>query len=212
MAGSALIAGAVYVVVALVGPSMRRRRITGDWGFRNGAGLPGGPAVLALVGALAVGPVLDLAGVLPRLWRGPAAAGVGLALASLGVGGVVWAQRAMGASWRVGVDPGEDTELVVAGPFRVVRNPIYTSMVIFAGGITALAANAASIASLVATAAILDWHVRRIEEPNLARHHPRAYAKYGRMVGRFVPGIGYLDSQPGGDQAGSRPKIPSSLS
>ena len=37
---------------------------------------------------------------------------------------------AMGASWRIGVDPEETTELVTGGVFGLCRNPIYTFMVI----------------------------------------------------------------------------------
>jgi protein-S-isoprenylcysteine O-methyltransferase Ste14 len=42
----------------------------------------------------------------------------------LGLAGSLLAQLAMGDSWRIGVDESEKTELVTAGPFAVVRNPI----------------------------------------------------------------------------------------
>ena len=34
----------------------------------------------------------------------------------------------MGRSWRIGVEEGERTDLVTGGPFAIVRNPIYASM------------------------------------------------------------------------------------
>ena len=48
------------------------------------------------------------------------------------------AQIAMGASWRIGVDPDERTELVMDGPFAVVRNPIFAAMLPTALGLTLL--------------------------------------------------------------------------
>ena len=63
----------------------------------------------------------------------------GLVLASTGVVGTFAAQLDMGASWRVGVDPAEQTALVTAGLFRWVRNPIFTAMLATAAGLTALA-------------------------------------------------------------------------
>ena len=42
----------------------------------------------------------------------------------------VLAQLQMGASWRVGIDD-RPTELVTGGLFRVVRNPIFTALLVF---------------------------------------------------------------------------------
>jgi protein-S-isoprenylcysteine O-methyltransferase Ste14 len=40
------------------------------------------------------------------------------------------AQRAIGESWRIGVDPDERTELVTAGLFGRLRTPIFTGMLL----------------------------------------------------------------------------------
>ncbi len=50
---------------------------------------------------------------------------------------MVWSQLTMGASWRVGLDRSETTGLITTGPFNRVRNPIYTSMIVMAIGLTA---------------------------------------------------------------------------
>jgi protein-S-isoprenylcysteine O-methyltransferase Ste14 len=36
----------------------------------------------------------------------------------------------MGASWRIGVDPSERTDLVTGGAFALVRNPIFSAMLL----------------------------------------------------------------------------------
>lgn len=44
------------------------------------------------------------------------------------------AQQAMGRSWRIGVDTDERTELVTEGVFGLVRNPVFTAMIVAVGG------------------------------------------------------------------------------
>ena len=59
---------------------------------------------------------------------GPVFRAAGVVLFTIGLVATLWAQMAMGISWRIGVDPSEATPLVTAGPFRLVRNPIFTAM------------------------------------------------------------------------------------
>jgi protein-S-isoprenylcysteine O-methyltransferase Ste14 len=116
-------------------------RRTGDTGWRLRAEGPAAATfsrialVVALLLAVAV-PVADLAG-LDR-WGAldrPVVAAAGLVLMVAGSVVTVWAQFAMGRSWRIGVDTSERTELVTRGPFRSVRNPIYTAMLVTVTGI-----------------------------------------------------------------------------
>jgi protein-S-isoprenylcysteine O-methyltransferase Ste14 len=101
----------------------------------------------------------------------------------------------MGASWRVGVDPEERTALVVRGPFRLVRNPIFTTMTLTAVGFTLLVPSWLAIASLVALLASLELQVRAVEEPYLRRTHGAAYEDYCAEVGRFVPLFGRVGTR-----------------
>ncbi|MDB5296928.1 MAG: hypothetical protein JWO31_2911 [Phycisphaerales bacterium] len=95
-----------------------------------------------------------------------------------------WAR--MGASWRMGIDPGERTPLVVGGPFAYVRHPIYA---LSAGMMAAAAAAVPSplmLAAAVVHIGLLWWESSREERHLLAAHGP-AYADYRRRVGRLVP-------------------------
>ncbi|HYG96063.1 MAG TPA: isoprenylcysteine carboxylmethyltransferase family protein, partial [Solirubrobacterales bacterium] len=116
----------------------------------------------------------------------------GTILALLGIAATLYAQLAMGTSWRIGVDPGERTALVTSGPFALVRNPIFSAMLPTALGLALLVPSWVAIAGLVGLAVALELQVRVVEEPYLLQVHGRDYAEYSAGVGRFIPGIGRL--------------------
>lgn len=147
----------------------------------------------ALIGAGAA-PVLQLLGwvdVWPSFER-PVLQALGILAFCLGFAGTLWSQVAMGPSWRIGVDDGERTALVMNGPFRWVRNPIFTAMLLATVGLLLLVPNWASVATLAILLAALELQVRLVEEPYLQRTHGAAYAAYAQATGRFMPGIGLL--------------------
>jgi protein-S-isoprenylcysteine O-methyltransferase Ste14 len=187
----------LYLVLAFGLRTLVQWRRTGDHGFRFtgfSASLAERAGALLFVLALALGlagPVLELLGVLDAReeWRLPA---LGTALALAGIAGTLHAQLAMGASWRVGVDPGERTALRTDGPFALVRNPIFSWMTTTAAGLALLVPNAASLVGLAALVLGIELQVRLVEEPYLLRAHGEAYASWAERTGRFFPGIGRL--------------------
>ncbi|MEU0720502.1 methyltransferase [Streptomyces lavendulocolor] len=139
-----------------------QRRRTGDSGFRGLSGTPGSVSwwagvlfIAALLGAAAA-PVAALAGLPALIGNVPAVHGVGTVVAALGIAGTLIAQRAMGASWRVGVDQQERTALVSDGPFARVRNPIFTAMAVTGVGLTLAVPNVLALAALAALAVAVD--------------------------------------------------------
>jgi protein-S-isoprenylcysteine O-methyltransferase Ste14 len=136
-------------------------------------------------------PVADLAGI--DRWAAldrPAVAAAGLVLMVAGSVVTVWAQFAMGRSWRIGVDTSERTELVTRGPFRSVRNPIYTAMLVTVTGIALAIPKVLAGILLALTVCALEIQVRAVEEPHLRATHRQEYAAYLARTGRFVPGVG----------------------
>ena len=117
---------------------------------------------------------------------------VGVGLVVVGIAVTLTAQLAMGASWRGDVDPDARTELVTTGPFRFVRNPIFTGTATTALGLALMVPNVLAGAMLICFAAAWEIQVRLVEEPYLRRVHGDAYARYAARTGRFVPGIGRL--------------------
>ena len=97
-----------------------------------------------------------------------------------------------GASWRVGVDPGERTALVTDGPFALVRNPVFAALLPAAAGLALMVPSPIALAALAALVVAVELQVRVVEEPHLLRAHGPAYRAYAARVGRFAPGVGRL--------------------
>jgi protein-S-isoprenylcysteine O-methyltransferase Ste14 len=115
---------------------------------------------------------------------------VGVVLAGGGGLAVFLAQLGMGASWRVGVSDDQNTELVTSGWFSIIRNPIYSAMVVGWTGFAVLVPTWLAFAAVVVIAIGLELQVRFVEEPYLVRTHGDDYLGYASQVGRFLPGIG----------------------
>ena len=190
MAWVALALELSYVGVTGANALLARRR-TGIWVFRAGGTStdwtwPFFLSATALVGAA---PLLDLIDAVHPIGAIDATAGhvVGTVIGLAGVALVGVAQVQMGASWRIGLDPEERTDLVTAGVFSIVRNPIYTGMVATAIGVVLLVPNAVALAAVADYVLAVELQARRVEEPYLAAQHGDAYRDYVTRVGRFVP-------------------------
>jgi protein-S-isoprenylcysteine O-methyltransferase Ste14 len=177
-----------------------QRRRTGSFGFHGVSGRIGSVEWIAGVGfavAMAVaglGPLLQFVNVIAPLhvWAAEWIHVTGATVATVGVVLTVWAQLEMGDSWRIGVDSEETTQLVHSGVFGLVRNPIYSAMLIFEFGITLVATNLVTIAGFLLALGSLELQVRRVEEPYLLAKHGALYRDYTDRVGRFVPGAGLI--------------------
>lgn len=142
---------------------------------------------VALAAALEVAEVVHPFSQVP----GPARL-AGAALAIVGFAATQWAVVTMGESWRVDVNDADGTRLVTSGPFRVVRNPVYSSMIVLVTGAALMVPTVLSFASVVSVLAGLELQVRRLEEPYLLRVHGEEWRAYASDIGRFVPRIGRL--------------------
>ncbi|GLV11580.1 hypothetical protein MyChFU_49000 [Mycobacterium intracellulare subsp. chimaera] len=197
----ALIAVLLYVVFGALGfgwRSWRQWRTTGSTGFRGVNGRFGSLEWIAgagFVAAIVIGvaaPLLQLAGVFSPLdvlhttWIQT----TGVVIAVAGIGATVYAQKDMGESWRIGVDPSETTTLVRHGVFAVVRNPIFSAMLVFAAGIVLMTPNPLALAGFVLLTTAIELQVRSVEEPYLHTVHGQQYREYTAAVGRFVPRVG----------------------
>jgi protein-S-isoprenylcysteine O-methyltransferase Ste14 len=105
------------------------------------------------------------------------------------------AQLSLGASWRIGIDEAERTDLVTTGAFGVMRNPIFAAVIVTFLGMALMVPNLVAITGVVMTVIGIQVQVRLAEEPYLRRLHGTAYTAYASRVGRFLPGIGRLHPQ-----------------
>jgi protein-S-isoprenylcysteine O-methyltransferase Ste14 len=198
MAAVALAVFVIWMSVTFIGKSVAMKRKTGFSGF-HGMSEDEAPVarlavvliILGTIGAL-VAPVLELVGAIDPFgfmtddWIG----WLGLVVALLGAIVSLVAQAAMGESWRIGVDPGERTELVTDGLFGWSRNPFFAAVYVFALGLFLMVPNPVSLAAGLCLFFGFEIQVRVVEEPNLRAVFGEEYEGYGRRVGRFAPGIG----------------------
>jgi protein-S-isoprenylcysteine O-methyltransferase Ste14 len=197
MAGLALTGYVVFAVLAFGWRSWVHWRRTGSTGYRGLSGAvgslewTGGVLFVVAIVAAAAAPILDLTGSLAPLLDAPALQlALGGALYALGLVGTLWSQLAMGDSWRVGVSEAERTALVTAGPYRTIRNPIFTFMVLAVAGLALLTPNLVALLAVVALVLAVEIQVKAVEEPYLERTHGDAYRRYRAHTWRFVPGVG----------------------
>lgn len=191
---------ALFIALAFGLRSLVQLRRTGSSGFRGISGRPGSAewfGGVLFVAALALGLagcLLQRVGVvapIALLDRGEARI-LGVALYALGTAATLVAQGAMGASWRIGVDATERTALVTSGPFRLVRNPIFSAMLIASAGLALLVPNVVSLGAIALLLSAVEIQVRIVEEPYLLQAHGADYIAYAGRVGRFLPLLGRL--------------------
>ena len=116
-------------------------------------------------------------------WR----AGFGLVLFALGLGFAVWARVHLGRNWGTPMTQKVEPELVTSGPYRLVRHPIYSGILV-AGFGTALAT---SWLWLIASAlgGIYFLYSATVEERYLTEKFPDSYPAYKRSTKMLVPYI-----------------------
>jgi protein-S-isoprenylcysteine O-methyltransferase Ste14 len=111
---------------------------------------------------------------------------IGTAITAVGLGFSVWARAHLGRNWSGTVTLKEDHELVRGGPYRFVRHPIYTGLLVaFAGSAVARGEWRGVLA--VAIAFIALWRKLKLEERWLEETFGEAYARYRSEVPALVP-------------------------
>lgn len=184
----------VLVVFAVQPVLLRRRTGRSAWLPSLGANRAERTAntlFLTACGLELANPALALAGIRP-LGMDPAPPALALSgvLFLSGLVLAVVAQNTMGCAWRTGIDPGSTAPLVVHGPFRLVRNPTYTSLLANGVAIALLVPTALAVGAVLVCLLALQIQTRLVEEPHLERLHNRAYHDYAARVGRFLPLVG----------------------
>jgi protein-S-isoprenylcysteine O-methyltransferase Ste14 len=111
--------------------------------------------------------------------------GIGLAVFAAGLALALWARSSIGRNWGTPMSEKLDPELVTDGPYRRVRHPIYSGIIVAMVG-TAIAVGwywliaAALVAAYFVYSAVM-------EERHLSRVFPEAYPAYKRSTHMLVP-------------------------
>lgn len=114
-------------------------------------------------------------------WR----AALGLVLFALGLCFAVWARLHIGRNWGMPMTRKDEPALVTSGPYRLVRHPIYSGLLV-AGIGTAVALGWLWL-PVVVLAGIYFLYSAGVEERYLAEQFPDTYPTYRRSTKMLVP-------------------------
>lgn len=109
----------------------------------------------------------------------------GAALLGLGLGLAVWARLALGRNWGMPMTAKDEPELVTSGPYRWIRHPIYSGLLLALIG-TALAINLLLLVAVLLVGAYFIYSAR-VEERLMRAAFPAAYPRYMRATKMLVP-------------------------
>jgi protein-S-isoprenylcysteine O-methyltransferase Ste14 len=110
---------------------------------------------------------------------------VGTLLLALGLGFAVWARRHLGRNWSAQVVVKEDHALVRSGPYRYVRHPIYTGILLAFLGMALTIGEWRALVGLAFV--LLSFMVKSREEEGRMRETFPEYQEYQRRTAALVP-------------------------
>lgn len=114
--------------------------------------------------------------------------GVGLALSVAGVFLACWSRQILGRNWSSVVQIKQDHELIEAGPYRYIRHPIYTGLLL------AILGSAFGVGDWRGLLALLIvfisfWHKFSVEERWLSEQFGERYFAYMGRTKALIPGV-----------------------
>jgi protein-S-isoprenylcysteine O-methyltransferase Ste14 len=113
---------------------------------------------------------------------------VGAGVCLLGLSGAIWSRRTLAGNWSSEVTFKQGHQLVRAGPYRFVRHPIYTAILLMCLGTAIAGGNVRQWLGLVMVCIGFCIKLRQ-EEALMLRHFPEEYPAYRGRVRALVPFI-----------------------
>jgi protein-S-isoprenylcysteine O-methyltransferase Ste14 len=145
--------------------------------------------LIALTLGAAIGLAAAAPSFAPSLQMPGAARVLGVIAMWVGLATRVWAIAALGAAFRttVEVDPGQT--VVSSGPYKWIRHPSYTGLLLITAGFGLAAGNWLALAAgLVLPLPGILWRIH-VEEAELERVLAAAYSEYRATTTRLIPGL-----------------------
>jgi protein-S-isoprenylcysteine O-methyltransferase Ste14 len=132
--------------------------------------------------------------VLVRVFRGGSLAvhsvaleSVGAAVFACGIATAIWARVHLGKNWGMPMTEKAEPELITSGPYRFVRHPIYSGLLVGVLG-TAIATNPIGLIIVVILGAFFCYSAS-VEEKNLTATFPNTYPAYKARTKMLIPFI-----------------------
>jgi protein-S-isoprenylcysteine O-methyltransferase Ste14 len=132
--------------------------------------------------------LLNRSGVFKRhhaIVNNPLLQGIGMALFLTGLGLAVWARAYLGRNWGTPMSEKVDAELVATGPYRYIRNPIYSGLILAAIG-TAVAVTWYWLIAVAFMGAYFIYSAT-VEVHTMERLFPNDYPAYKRSTKMLIP-------------------------
>jgi protein-S-isoprenylcysteine O-methyltransferase Ste14 len=110
---------------------------------------------------------------------------IGAVVFACGIALAVWARLHLGRNWGMPMTQRAEPELVTSGPYRFVRHPIYSGLLLAILG-TALVDN---LLGLIVVAVLVGYfyYCGTVEERNLTAAFPTAYPEYKSGTKMLIP-------------------------
>ncbi len=142
----------------------------------------------ARVGRLLVAAQLALLAAIAWPWHAPtwSAAAVLFGAGAVALGAWTLRHNRPG-NFNIHPEPRAGGRLVVGGPYRYLRHPMYVAVLLFAAAMACVDPSVAKAACVVALALVLAFKAA-LEERLLRERYPE-YAEYARRVARFIPRV-----------------------
>jgi protein-S-isoprenylcysteine O-methyltransferase Ste14 len=110
---------------------------------------------------------------------------IGVVVLVSGIAVAVWSRAHLGRNWGMPMTQKAEPELVTSGPYRLVRHPIYSGLLVAVLG-TALVTNLLGLA-VVAVMTGYFYYCATVEERNLTVTFPVAYPAYRAETKMLIP-------------------------
>ncbi len=110
---------------------------------------------------------------------------IGIVVCALGLGLAVWARMYLGRNWGMPMSLRKNHELVTSGPYRYIRHPIYSGILLAALGST-LASTTWWLLVCVAYGAYFFYSVN-VEENMMTKEFPDHYPAYMAKTKQLIP-------------------------
>jgi protein-S-isoprenylcysteine O-methyltransferase Ste14 len=99
----------------------------------------------------------------------------------------VWARATLGRNWSGRVTLKENHELIERGPYRIVRHPIYTGLLVMYLATAILLGRMGALIFGVPLVFASFWIKLRDEEEIMLKQFPDQYAAYQQRTARIIP-------------------------
>jgi len=117
-----------------------------------------------------------------------AVAVAGIRLTAAGVALAMWARLLLGENWSAAVSIRKNQELIRMGPYRIIRHPIYTGMLLGLLGTAVVVGEVRSLLALVSMGRGFYLKARK-EEVFLLREFAAGFEAHAKHTGMFLPRV-----------------------